>query len=80
MDDGVKWATEVGIYVIIDWHTIGNLRTEMYQAEMYETTQKETFEFWRTMSKHFKGNNTVAFFELFGITGFKVENAIKSVN
>lgn len=65
LDDGVKWATELGMYIIIDWHSIGNLRTEMYQADMYETTQKETFEFWRTMAKHFKGNNTVAFFELF---------------
>ncbi len=65
LDDGVQWATEVGIYVIIDWHSIGNLRTEMYQADMYETTQKETFEFWRTIAKHFKGNNTVAMFELF---------------
>ena len=65
LDDGVKWASELGIYIIIDWHSIGNLRTEMYQADMYETTQKETFEFWRTMAKHFKGNNTVAFFELF---------------
>ncbi|WP_428658018.1 glycoside hydrolase family 5 protein [Runella sp.] len=65
LDDGVKWATELGLYVIIDWHSIGNLRTEMYQADMYETTQKETFEFWRTMAKHFKGNTTVAFFELF---------------
>ncbi len=65
LDEGVNWATELGIYVIMDWHTIGNLRTEMYQSDSYETTQKETFEFWRTMSKHFKGNNTVAFFELF---------------
>lgn len=65
LDDGVKWATELGLYVIIDWHSIGNLRTEMYQSDNYETTQKETFEFWRTMAKHFKGNNTVAFFELF---------------
>lgn len=65
LDDGVKWATELGLYVVIDWHSIGNLRTEMYQSDNYETTQKETFEFWRTMAKHFKGNNTVAFFELF---------------
>jgi endoglucanase len=65
LDDGVKWATELGMYVIIDWHSIGNLRTEMYQADMYETTQKETFEFWRTMAQHFKGNTTVAFLELF---------------
>lgn len=65
LDDGVRWASEQGIYVIIDWHSIGNLRTGMYQDEMYETTQKETFEFWRTMAKHFKGSTTVAFFELF---------------
>ncbi|MCU0324780.1 MAG: glycoside hydrolase family 5 protein [Spirosomaceae bacterium] len=65
LDEGVQWAKELGIYVIIDWHIIGNLRTEMYQADMYETTQKETFEFWRTMAKHYKGNTTVAFFELF---------------
>lgn len=65
LDNGVKWATEVGLYVILDWHSIGNLQTEMYQADMYETTQKETFEFWRTIAKHYKGNSTVAFYELF---------------
>ena len=65
LDEGVQWAKELGIYVIIDWHSIGNLRTEMYQSDMYETTQKESFEFWRTMANHFKGNTTVAFFELF---------------
>jgi endoglucanase len=65
LDDGVKWAAEVGLYVNIDWHSIGNLRTEMYQNSGYETTRKETYEFWRTMASHFKGNTTVAFFELF---------------
>jgi hypothetical protein len=65
LDQGVQWATEVGLYVIIDWHTIGNLRTEMYQNAMYETTRKETYEFWRTMAQHYKDNTTVACFELF---------------
>ena len=65
LDEGVNWAKEMGIYVIIDWHSIGNLRTEMYQNDSYGTTIKETFDFWRTMAKHFKGNTTVAFFELF---------------
>ncbi|MBR9998226.1 MAG: glycoside hydrolase family 5 protein [Cyclobacteriaceae bacterium] len=65
LDQGVSWATELGMYVIIDWHVIGNLRTEMYQNPMYETTRKETYEFWRTMSRHYKDNPTVAFFELF---------------
>lgn len=65
LDQGVQWATELGLYVIIDWHSIGNLRSHLYQAPMYETTQKETFEFWRTMAKHYRDNPTVAFFELF---------------
>ncbi|GEO12287.1 hypothetical protein SAE01_47830 [Segetibacter aerophilus] len=65
LDKGVQWATEVGLYVIIDWHSIGNLHSEMYQNPMYETTTKETFEFWRTMAQHFKDNTTVACFELF---------------
>ena len=73
LDQGVAWAAEQGMYVIIDWHSIGNLRTELfpnaysplYTDNLYETTRKETFEFWRLMAKHFATNTTVAFFELF---------------
>jgi aryl-phospho-beta-D-glucosidase BglC (GH1 family) len=65
LDQGIAWAKEMGMYVIIDWHSIGNLKTEMYQNDMYETTQKETFEFWRTMARQYKDNTTVAFFELY---------------
>lgn len=65
LDQGVQWAEEVGMYVIIDWHSIGNLRTEKYQRDIYETTKAETFAFWKTMASHFKDNTTVAFFELF---------------
>ncbi len=65
LDQGVAWAGELGLYVVIDWHSIGNLKNELYQDPMYETTQKETFEFWRTIADHYKDNTTVAFFELF---------------
>jgi endoglucanase len=65
LDQGVTMAAEEGMYVIIDWHSIGNLKNEMYQSPMYETTIKETYEFWRTMSDHFQGNTEVVFFELF---------------
>jgi endoglucanase len=65
LDEGIKLATANKMYVIIDWHSIGNLRSQLYQADMYETTQKETFEFWRTMASTYKDNSTVAFFELF---------------
>jgi aryl-phospho-beta-D-glucosidase BglC (GH1 family) len=65
LDQAVEWSTELGKYVIIDWHSIGNLKMELFQDPMYNTTQKETFEFWRTIAQHFSGNNTVAFYELF---------------
>lgn len=65
LDQAVEWCTELGMYIIVDWHTIGNLKMELFQDPMYETTQRETYEFWRTIARHFAGNNTVAFYELF---------------
>jgi endoglucanase len=65
LDQAVEWCAELGIYVDIDWHSIGNLKMELFQDPMYDTTQKETFQFWRTMAHHFRGNSTVAFYELF---------------
>ncbi len=65
LDDGIKWAGDQGMYVIIDWHSIGNLRTEMYQDDMYNTTQKETFDFWRTIGAKYGKNPVVAFYELY---------------
>ena len=32
---------------------------------MYETSRQETYNFWRSMARHYAGHNTVAFFELF---------------
>jgi len=65
LDSAVEWCTDLGMYIIIDWHSIGNLKMELFQDPMYNTTQKETYEFWQTIAKHFSGNNTVAFYELF---------------
>ena len=73
LDQGVGWAKELGLYVIIDWHSMGNLcselyppgYSELYPAALYNTTKKETLEFWSTMARHYGGDSTVAFFELF---------------
>jgi endoglucanase len=65
LDQAVDWCSELGLYVIIDWHCIGNLEMELFQNPEYNTTKQETYEFWRTIAIHFKGNNTVAFYELF---------------
>ena len=65
LDQAVEWCTEQGMYIIIDWHSIGNLKMEMFQDPMYNTSQKETYDFWRIIARHFAGNNTVAFYELY---------------
>jgi len=65
IDEAIEWCTELKMYVMIDWHSIGNLGMELFQNPMYVTTQQETFEFWRTIASRYRGNNTVAFYELF---------------
>ena len=65
LDQAVEWCTELGMYIDIDWHSIGNLKAGLFQDPMYETSMQETFEFWRIIATHFAGNNTVAFYELF---------------
>jgi endoglucanase len=65
LDSAAEWCADLGMYMIIDWHTIGNLQMELFQDPMYNTSKKETFEFWRMMARHFNGNNTIAFYELF---------------
>lgn len=65
LDQAVQWSTDLGMYVDIDWHSIGNLKQGLFQDPMYETSLPETFNFWRIMAAHYNGNHTVAFFELF---------------
>jgi endoglucanase len=65
LDQAVGWCTDLGMHVIIDWHSIGNLQSGMFQEPIYETSKEETFDFWRTAAMHFHGNHTVAFYELF---------------
>ena len=65
LDDGIRWAEETGLYVIIDWHTIGNLRTELFQHPMYNTTKTETLRFWKSIAARYGKRPVVAFYELF---------------
>ncbi len=54
LDQAVGWCTELDMYVMLDWHSIGNLETEVFQDPMYDTTQRETFNFWRMMARHLR--------------------------
>ena len=65
MDQGIAWAKQYGMYVIMDWHSIGNLKDELYTSPMYNTTKAETFKFWRKVAQRYKDEPTVALYELF---------------
>lgn len=65
MDQGIEWAKKHGMYVIMDWHSIGNLKDELYTSGMYRTTKAETFKFWRTVAQRYKDEPQVALYELF---------------
>lgn len=65
MDKGVEWASQTGMYVIIDWHSIGNMIADKYPHFNYATNWKETVDFWKKIAERYKGNPTVAFYELF---------------
>src|ERR1035438_6614880 len=55
LDQAVEWSTDLGMYVDLDWHSIGNLTTGVFQDPMYDTSLQETYEFWRIMARHFAG-------------------------
>lgn len=65
MDQGIEWAEKYGMYVIMDWHSIGNLKDEKYTNPMYDTTLEETFKFWRTVAQRYNDEPTVALYEVF---------------
>jgi len=65
LDQTVQWINELGMYAIVDWHSIGNLKSEMYQNNSYYTTKAETFDFFRTVAARYKNVNSVAMYEVF---------------
>ena len=65
LDQAVVWASELDLYLIIDWHSIGNPLSGLYQHPMYDTTKQETLEFWRSVALRYRGVPAVAFYEIF---------------
>lgn len=65
IDEAVHWANALDMYLILDWHSIGNLEAELYQHPMYETTLGETTQFWKDVALRYKNVPTIAVYELF---------------
>ena len=65
LDAGIELAKKYNLYVIIDWHSIGNLCENKFQDPMYDTTLQETMDFWQTIARRYNGETAVAFYELY---------------
>lgn len=65
IDQAVAWARKLDLYLILDWHSIGNLKEEKFQHDMYITTLKETHHFWETVAERYASEPVVAMYELY---------------
>lgn len=63
LEPAVRWAGEAGLYVIIDWHSIGNVRTGRapLNPELYSHTEELTHEFWMVTAAFFAQTPHVLF-------------------
>lgn len=73
MDQGIEWAKAHDLYVVMDWHSIGNLKDEKFTSPMYRTTMEETLKFWRTVADRYKDEPAVAVYELFNEPTYTAE-------
>jgi hypothetical protein len=68
LDRGVAWAEALGMYVILDWHGMGDPVADVYEPGadgLFVTSQAETRSFWRIAAAHYRNDPGVAFFEIF---------------
>ena len=65
LDQAVVWASDLGLYLIVEWHSMGNLEMGLLQHPMHETSKQKTLEFWRAIANRYAGISTIAFYEFF---------------
>lgn len=53
IDDGVKYATEAGLYVIIDWHILSDGNPQQ--------NEKQALSFFKKMAKRYRNNTNVIY-------------------
>jgi len=68
LDQGVAWAEQNGLYVILDWHATGDPIAEVYSPRSEsaaQTTRREIETFWKITARHYRRDPAIAFYELF---------------
>jgi hypothetical protein len=68
LDQGIEWSKQQELFVILDWHSIGDLYAGAFDpswGEIYPTTLPETLDFWRHVAARYRNEPRVAFYEIF---------------
>ncbi len=68
LDQAVDWSKKYGMYVMLDWHSIGNPVMGIFQPpweETMRTTPEEMREFWAAAAARYRNEPAVAFYEIF---------------
>ena len=63
LDPAAAWTGELGLYLIIDWHSIGNVQTGRAPLlpELYSHDWPATVAFWTAVARHFRAAPHVLF-------------------
>jgi endoglucanase len=80
LDQAVLWANELDLYLIMDWHSIGNLLKGRFQDAQYDTSEEETVRFWRSVASRYHEVPTVALYELFNEPTFGPKGRLGSTS
>jgi endoglucanase len=56
LDPAVRWTGELGLYVILDWHSIGNVQTGYTPSvpELFCHTEAMTSDFWTRVASRYR--------------------------
>jgi hypothetical protein len=66
LDDAVRWCQQHQLYLIIDYHVIGNATAGLFQwPEALSTTWQQAEDFWADVSARYADQPTVAFAEIY---------------
>ncbi len=66
LDDAAAWCRQHGLYLIIDYHVIGNVEQGIFEyPESTATTWPELLDFWTVVSARYADDPIVAFYEIY---------------
>ena len=66
LDDALRWCQKHGMYLIIDYHVVGNATQGLFQWEdVLSTTWPEAEAFWTAVATRYANEPTAAFFEIY---------------